>query len=160
MSDTQRFRQLLEQIAELTGKHPDYRFEHIDSMMGSLAGDAAGWVMTLDAQWQELSPQRQEALAQIFEHALLRARQATYRPLNALDAFLERQLYGIEDEQIIQKSAVSQALKQYEERRRPPVGQPASPAPASPPVPGRSPAAGRTNPLSPRQLPKGPEGSP
>ncbi|HEY9841064.1 MAG TPA: hypothetical protein V6D23_11455 [Candidatus Obscuribacterales bacterium] len=161
MSDSKRdsFRRILEQIASLARMHPDYRFEYIQnyaSQLGSQSDQA--WIDELDAQWQELPAPRQEACLQLFDYALLQARQATYRPVNPLDAFLERQLFGIEDEEAVQKGTVSQALRQFEERKRPAAAPgsatgPATPPPASPPA-GRTPAAGRTNPLNPRQIPK------
>ncbi len=149
------FRQILEQIARLAVEHPDYRFEHIQSYTSQLTpgSKTSTWVQELDKQWQEMPAPRQEACQQMFDYALLRARQATYKPVNALDAFLERQLYGIEDDQIVHKGSVSQALKTLEERKRPPA-QP--PAPAAQPI-NRHQAAGRTNPLSPRHLPKSPD---
>lgn len=184
MSETQRdsFRQILGQIAELAARHPDYRFEHIDSYIRQLgSGDSKPWIEAIDKDFQQLPPARQEACQQLFEYALLRARQTTYRPVNDLDAFLERQFYGIEDDQVIQKSAVSQALKQIDDRRRianspapqpgpqagPPPGPPPGPqgqalpqVPLHPPAARPAPAAGRTNPLNPRQIPKGGEGDP
>lgn len=152
------FRQTLEQIARLAGEHPEYRFEHIHSYTSQLTptSDSKAWISELEQQWRELPAPRQEACQQIFDYALLRARQTTYRPVNALDAFLERQLYGIEDDQIVHKGSVSQALRSLEERKRPPAPPPA-PQPAPPASAGRPQAAGRTNPLSPRHLPKGPD---
>lgn len=148
MSDT--FGQILEQIARLARQHPDYRFEYIHAYTSQLAPelDPAPWIEHLELQWQALPLARQEACRQIFDYALLQARQATYQPVNELDLFLERQLYGIQDEQVVHKGAVSQALKQLEDRGN---KRPAGRTPAAP-------AAGRTNPLNPRQLPKPPEG--
>lgn len=167
MSDaaSDSFRRSLEQIADLARKHPDYRFEYIQSYISQLgsAGDSGLWVAELDQQWQELPPPRQEACQQMFDFALLRARQATYRPINKLDAFLERQLHGVEDEEAVLKGTVSQVLRQLEERKQraaaPPPGPPPGPqGSAMPAMPvGRPPAAGRTNPLNPRQIPKGPD---
>ncbi|MGV3524377.1 MAG: hypothetical protein ACO1RX_09135 [Candidatus Sericytochromatia bacterium] len=143
---SESFRQTLEHIAQVVQQHPEYLFEGIAAYTRRLQNGepVAAWIDEIVQQWQELSAPRQEACQQIFDYALLRARQATYRPVNALDQFLENQLYGIQDGEVVQKSAVSQALRQLDEqvRKRPP-------APA-----GRTaPVAGRTNPLNPRQLP-------
>lgn len=167
MSDaaSDSFRRSLEQIADLARRHPDYRFEYIQSYISQLGseGEVTPWIETLDAQWREMPAPRREACLNMFENALLLARQATYRPVNELDAFLERQLYGVQDEQAVLKGTVSQVLKQLDERRR--ATNP--PSPGTAPMPqgsalpampvGRPPAAGRTNPLNPRQIPKGPE---
>lgn len=168
MSDatSDSFRRTLDQIADLAHKHPDYRFEYIHSYISQLTalGDPAAWAAEIDAQWQELPPPRQEACQQLFDHALLRARQANYRPVNRLDAFLERQLHGVEDEEAVLKGTVSQVLRQLEERKRAQQPQPTptqlpplQPQPVQPGPPHKAPAAGRTNPLNPRQIPKGPE---
>jgi len=147
------FRQTLEQIAALARQHPEHEFEGIQSWVQTLhqGQTSTDWVETLESQWQALPEPRQDVCQQIFAHALLRARQATYQPLNALDAFLERYLYGVQDEQIVQKSAVSQTLKQIDEsQRRAPVRTPQHPhQPAAPP-----PRAGRTHPLPPTRLPE------
>ena len=141
MSET--FRQILEHIGSIARHHPDYRFEYIDHFTRKLAPelDHMPWVEDLHSQWQSMPAPRQEVCQEIFAAALLQARQTTYQPLNELDLFLERQLYGIQDEQVVHKGAVSQALKQFEDRKRPPA-------------PPRAPVSGHTNPLNPRQLPK------
>ena len=145
MSDN-AFHQTLKAIAELAQAHPDYQFEYIQPYIDQLrvVEDSESWSKGISTQWQELSDTRQEACKQIFDYALLRARQTNYRPVNELDAFLDRQLYGVQDTQSAKKGLVSQALKQIEERKRPP-----SPPPGPPP--SRHP--GRTNPLNPRNLP-------
>lgn len=144
MSDA--FYQTLEQIAKLALRQPHYQFEYIQPYVDQLLAidDQASWCEGLYQQWQQMALPRQEACQQLFDYALLLAKQATYEPVNELDAFLERQLYGVQDTQAAQKGLVSQALKQYESSRRPP------------PAATRHP--GRTNPLSPRNLPKPPEG--
>ena len=143
------FKQTLEQIAELASQHPDYTFEWIQSWIQVLhQGQAsADWVQELVSQWSQLSEPRRDVCQQLFGQALLRARQATYQPLNALDMFLERYLYGVQDEQIVHKSRVSQTLKQVEETQR-------NRPPARPMPPPGSPRAGRTNPLPPTRLPE------
>lgn len=155
MSDN-AFLQTLEAIAELAQAHPDYQFEYIQPYIDQLrvVENTNSWSKGIANQWDELSETRQEACRQIFDYALLRARQTNYRPVNELDAFLDRQLYGVQDTQSPKKGLVSQALKQIEERKRPP-----SP-PAGPPGPPPSRHPGRTNPLNPRNLPPGPLGKP
>lgn len=145
MTDTP-FSSVLEQIAELHQKHPDYTFEYIHEYIVDLDEEDApkAWVVKLYNQWQEMSEPRQQACAQIFQAALHRAQQATYRPVNALDAFLERQLYGIQDEKVVEKGLVSAALKQREQQRE---EQDNARRPARPLRPGR------TNPLNSVVLP-------
>ena len=40
MSNSDSFRRTLEQIASLAQKHPDFRFEYIQSFIGQLGSDA------------------------------------------------------------------------------------------------------------------------
>lgn len=113
------FSSILEQITQLHQKHPDYTFEYIQEHIAVLDDEdsSQAWVVKLYNQWQEMSEPRQQACTQIFQAALLRAQQSTYRPVNDLDAFLERQLYGIQDDQVVHKGLVSAALKQRDQQR-------------------------------------------
>ncbi len=113
------FSSILEQITKLHQKHPDYTFEYIQEHIAILDDEdsSQAWVVKLYNQWQEMSEPRQQACTQIFQAALLRAQQSTYRPINDLDAFLERQLYGIQDDQVVHKGLVSAALKQRDQQK-------------------------------------------
>ena len=77
MSDaaSDSFRRSLEQIADLARRHPDYRFEYIQSYISQLGseGEVTPWIETLDAQWREMPAPRREACLNMFENALLLA---------------------------------------------------------------------------------------
>lgn len=138
------FQETLELIARLAQKHPDYEFELIQTYIQELhqSPNTEVWVQKLSQDLEQMLPHRADICQQIFEHALLKARQATYKPVNQLDAFLERYLYGIKDDQAVQKGSVSQAVKKLEEQQRKRVTPPSR--------------AGRTNPLPPQTLPQHP----
>ncbi|MBF2052860.1 MAG: hypothetical protein IGS03_05260 [Candidatus Sericytochromatia bacterium] len=146
------FTQTLEAIAALAQKHPDYQFEMIHNwtqQIQSGQSTPADWVQEVTRQWQAMPDARRDICQQIFEQSLLRAKQATYQPVNALDAFLERYLYGIQDEQVIQKSLVSKTLKQIDDSQRRSQTAPIRPPQPGPSPGGLTPRAGRTNPLPP-----------
>ncbi len=152
MTDTS-FSGILKKIAQLHQQHPDYTFDHIMEHIHTLedAESPEAWVVELYNQFQEMSAPRQHICQQIFESALQRAQQATYRPVNALDQFLERQLYGIQDEKIVEKGLIGQFLEQQKAEK----AEKAEQARRRP----RPPRPGRTNPLSPNALPgRPPEG--
>ena len=113
------FSSILEQIVQLHQLHPDYTFEYIQEHIVVLDDEDSGqaWIVKLYNQWQEMSEARQQACSQIFQAALHRAQQATYRPVNDLDSFLERQLYGIQDDQVVHKGLISAVLKQRDQQR-------------------------------------------
>lgn len=147
------FQESLELIAQLAARYPDYEFELIQSYVQLLHQDlqrgqtAEAWIQNLTQLLAEMPPHRADICHQLFDHALLKAKQATYQPVNELDAFLERYLYGIKDEKAVQKGTVSQALRQMEDQQRKRTPQP---PPAA--------RAGRTNPLP--GPPPGPPPSP
>lgn len=119
MTDTP-FSSILEQIAELHHKHPDHTFAYIQEYIALLDDEDSpkAWVVKLYNQWQEMSVPRQQVCTQIFQTALQQAQQATYRPVNDLDAFLERQIYGIQDEKVVEKGLISAALEQQKQQRQ------------------------------------------
>lgn len=141
------FTAALEAIVGIATAHPDYRFEIIQSWVDQLK-DQSLTIPALVAQLGELSPERQRVGLDMFEYALLRARQATYRPRNALDTFIEQQLYGVQDAQAIEKSLVGEFLRQQEARAKAPVDH----------LPFVEPGAARpkTQPLPPGQVPPRP----
>jgi len=146
------FQETLELIARLAEKHPDYEFEPIQSYIETLhqSSSVEAWVQQLNQDLDEMLPHRADICQQIFEHALLKARQATYKPVNDLDAFLERYLYGIKDEKAVQKGSVSQAIKKMEEqqqRKRVPPSPRAGRTNPLPPPPGMSPGRPSDNPI-------------
>lgn len=169
---SEAFREVLEQVTRLASQHPEHQFEliqpYIDELHQARQNQGAeAWRDSLLSQWAELSEARQQACLDMFQHALQTARQATYTPVNDLDLFLEKRLYGIQDEEAVSKGLVSQALKQVQEqqeqmsRKRAPSPPPTPPNAAAPP-PGTGPMktpppkqaplpprAGRTNPLPP-----------
>ena len=137
----EQFRETLQAVADLSRQHPGYVFEWIQEFALQLREAPRPETLIQDwvAQLAALSEARQEAGLRIFEQALLRARQATYQPLNRIDLFIEQQLYGIQDPQIVESATVSQLLKSQAAPAR------KSPARSSQP----------THPLNPRTLPTG-----
>ena len=155
------FGKTLKDIVEVAVAHPAYNFELIQSYISELraASDEAGrtaWQDKLNQQFAELTEPRQQACQDLFTYALRLARQATYTPVNDLDVFLEKQIYGVQDDQAINKGLVSQVLKAAEQaeaaRKRPPVQPPQrGTGPVKPQSAALTPQqrAGRTNPLPP-----------
>lgn len=139
----EQFRKILEEILMVSQAHPTYQFEVIQEFVDTLKQATQPehhiqhWVQELAV----LPEARQEAGVRIFEYALLRARQSTYQPVNALDRFIERQLYGIQDEKIVENAVISQLLRSQQETA--PVRKPSR-------------TTQPTNPLNPRNLPPSP----
>jgi DNA-binding transcriptional regulator YbjK len=140
---SEQLQQVLQDVYKLSQTHPEYVFEMIQDFVLQLKSSAEPqkliehWVKQLSA----LSEPRQEAGLRMFEYALLKARQSTYHPVNAMDAFIERQLYGVTDEKAIEKGTVSQLLRSQQQSEPTPVRKP--PRTSTQP----------TNPLNPRNLP-------
>jgi hypothetical protein len=137
----EQFRETLQAVARLSHQHPNYHFELIQEFAHQLRESSQperliqDWVSQLEA----LSEARQEAGLRIFEQALLRAQQDTYQPINRIDLFIEQQLYGIQDPQVVENATVSQLLKSQAEPTRK--------------LPARS--SQPTHPLNPRNLATG-----
>lgn len=147
---TAQFTTALEAIVGIAAQHPDYRFELIQPWVDQLQNRSLT-VAALATQLSELSPERQRVGLDMFEYALLRARQATYQPRNALDTFIEQQLYGVQDAQAIEKSLVGEFLRQQEAAARPP-----KPAVDNLPFIEQSVGRPKTQPLPPNQVPPRP----
>ncbi|PIQ26306.1 hypothetical protein COW36_15050 [bacterium (Candidatus Blackallbacteria) CG17_big_fil_post_rev_8_21_14_2_50_48_46] len=146
---SEQFRHTLQAVLEIGKAHPDFRFELIQEYAERLKSSQDPTLLINDwvRQLEELEIPRQEAGVRIFEYALLQARQATYRPLNPLDGFIERQLYGIQDEKMVENGTISQILKSQSET----LASPMRKAPRS---------SQPTNPLNPRNLPPAPPNLP
>lgn len=137
----EQFRKILQEVLALSQTHPTYNFELIQEFVETLrqASQPESQIQTWVEELSVLPEARQEAGLRIFEYALLKARQATYRPVNSLDRFIEYQLFGIQDEKIVENATISQILRAQQESV-PPVRKP--PRSTQP-----------TNPLNPRNLP-------
>ncbi|MGE3728154.1 MAG: hypothetical protein AB7I41_21545 [Candidatus Sericytochromatia bacterium] len=145
----EQLKNVIQDVYQLSQAHPDYVFEMIQDFVSQLRSNEEPqalidhWVKQLSA----LSEPRQEAGLRMFEYALLKARQSTYHPVNAMDAFIERQLYGVSDEKAIEKGTVSQLLRAQQAQGTGQLQEP--PAVRKPPRTSNQP----TNPLNPRNLP-------
>lgn len=92
----EQLRQVIQDVYQLSQAHPDDVFEMIQDFVLQLRNNEEPqaqiyyWVKQLSA----LSEPRQEAGLRMFEYALLKARQSTYNPVNAMDAFISQPSWG------------------------------------------------------------------
>lgn len=134
------FENILNDILALSQQFPQYRFEQIHHYVEALRQGQQSVSQLVD-EFRQILPERQDVGLNIFNYALTRAKQANYQPVNGLDTFIEHQLYGVQDDKVVEKGLVGNLVRQNE------------PKPVPPQRPPKRPGGKPTNPLNPRALP-------